>query len=73
MKMLDYFFIEGEKALIFRKEGDKYITFDPEWLEFFKLYHIAEIDIIYFILRCSFSTHIKNTLKKLGVDSETIS
>ena len=48
MKIADYFFIEGEKNLIFRKEGDKYITFDPERLEFFKLNHIGA-EIMYYI------------------------
>lgn len=48
MKMVDCFLVEGEKTLIFRKEGDKYITFDPERLEFFKLNRVGA-EIMYYI------------------------
>lgn len=40
----DFFYVKGKKTLLFRKEGDSYITFDPGCLDFFKLNFIgAEI------------------------------
>lgn len=53
MKIPNYFYIEGNKILLFRKEGDNFITFDPERLEFLKLNFIGA-EIMYYI-----SVHMK--------------
>lgn len=46
--MKDVFYIEGEKKLIFRKEKNEYITFNPINLEFYSINFIGA-EILYLI------------------------
>ena len=41
MDEMNCFVIEGSKKLIFRKEDDRYICFDPEGLEFYEVNETA--------------------------------
>lgn len=48
MMIPDYFYLEGSKTLLFRREGNVYITFDPERLEFLKL-NLIGAEIMYYV------------------------
>lgn len=48
MSIEDVFYIYGKKLLIFRKEGDSYITFSPEQLEYYKINFVGA-EILYLI------------------------
>ena len=48
MEIKSVFYINGIKKLIFRKEGNKYITFNPIDLEFFRI-NLIGAEILFLI------------------------
>ncbi len=61
--MDNVFYLNGTKTLIFRKEKDKYITFNPNKLEFYSINLIGS-EILFLISKGL--NIIKNNLNKLG-------
>ena len=73
MKMPKSFYIEGSKTLIFRREGDKYITFDPEKLEFSRL-NIIGAELLYLVsLNLNYNNIKKHFISKNNISDDTIS
>ncbi|WP_279146139.1 hypothetical protein [Clostridium tyrobutyricum] len=48
METINYFIIEGTKDLIFRKEGENFIFFDPYGLEYYRTNYTGA-EILYLI------------------------
>ena len=74
MQLPNYFTLECEKpdVLIFRKEGDMYITFDPVNLEYYKL-NKTSTQIIYLISQNnSFEDIVCLLSKEYSVLEETL-
>ncbi|MBZ9637474.1 PqqD family protein [Clostridium sp. FP1] len=72
MNEVNVFYITGKKNLIFRKEGECFISFDPLALEFVKINLIGS-EILYLISKkYEFSDILQYFVDKYNVDKKTI-
>lgn len=68
--MEEVFYIHGKKLLIFRKEGDFYITYNAEQLEHYKV-NIIGSEILYLISKkYKYDSIIEHFIKKYNVSEE---
>lgn len=72
MKLEDKFVIHGNNTLIFRREGNKYITFDPVGLEYYDL-NLIGAEICYCIAQGKLVSEILDILaKEYNVDKKIL-
>lgn len=72
MNEVNVFYILGKKYLIFRKEGDYFISFDPIALEFVKINLIGS-EMLYLISKqYKFSEILEYFIEKYNVDKKVI-
>jgi hypothetical protein len=71
MNIDDIFYIYGEKLLIFRKEGDFYITFNPEELQYYKI-NLIGAEILYLISKkYTYASLLKYFIQKYKLSEES--